>query len=78
MSQMIQDNHRFLDEAGDTTFYGKGKVPIIGQDGVSLCFIIGMVKFKEPLQHLRRRIIELQNRLSMTPIFRTFQASTRK
>ncbi len=78
MSQLIQDNHRFLDEAGDTTFYGKGEVPIIGQYGVSLCFIIGMVKFKEPLQPLRRRIIELQNQVISDPTFAIFQASTRK
>lgn len=29
--------HRFLDEAGDTTFWGKGKIQSIGTaDGVSL------------------------------------------
>ena len=25
----LKTNHRFLDEAGDTTFYGKGKINII-------------------------------------------------
>ena len=40
--------HRFLDEAGDTTFFGKGRVPILGQDGVSQCFSLGMVKFAAP------------------------------
>jgi hypothetical protein len=64
---LIQDNHRFLDEAGDTTFYGKGKVPIIGQNGVSLCFILGMVKFKEPLPILRQRIVDLQNQIVTDP-----------
>jgi len=33
--------HRFLDEAGDTTFFGKGRVPMLGQDGVSLSFCAG-------------------------------------
>jgi orotidine-5'-phosphate decarboxylase len=75
MLQLIQDNHRFLDEAGDTTFYGKGKVPIIGQDGVSFCFIIGMVKFKEPL---RRRIIELQNQIISDPYFRDIPSINKK
>jgi hypothetical protein len=28
--------HRYLDETGDTTFYGKGRKLIVGQDGVSL------------------------------------------
>ncbi len=36
--------HRFLDEAGDTTFFGKGKIPIVGSAGVSKAFILGMVK----------------------------------
>jgi len=76
--QLIQDNHRFLDEAGDTTFYGKGKVPILGQDGVSLCFILGMVKFKEPLQPMRRRIIELQNRVVADPYFRDIPSINKK
>jgi hypothetical protein len=53
--------HRFLDEAGDTTFYGKGKIPIIGKvEGVSLCFILGMVKFKQSLKEVRKKIVELQ------------------
>lgn len=62
LSQLTQ--HRFLDEAGDTTFYGKGKVPIVGQEGVSLCFMLGMVKIKEPLDSLRRRIVALQNEVA--------------
>jgi hypothetical protein len=53
--------HRFLDEAGDTTFFGKGKIPILGQDGVSKVFIIGMLKINEPLPQLRNRIIQFQN-----------------
>lgn len=54
--------HRFLDEAGDTTFFGKGKVPIVGKmDGVSLSFSLGMVKFKAPLDSIREKIIALQN-----------------
>ena len=57
--------HRFLDEAGDTTFFGKGKVPIVGKvEGVSLSFILGMVKFKEPLTDVRTKIIALQNEVA--------------
>ena len=41
----LQEYHRFLDEAGDTTFFGKGAIPIIGNAGVSRTFIIGMVRF---------------------------------
>lgn len=76
--QPIQDNHRFLDEAGDMTFYGKGKVPIIGQDGVSQCFILGMVKFREPLPDLRRRIIDLQNQVVADPYFRDVPSLNKK
>ncbi|GBD88853.1 hypothetical protein BMS3Abin03_02795 [bacterium BMS3Abin03] len=57
----IEFYHRFLDEAGDTTFFGKGKIPTVGKvDGVSLSFILGMVKFKKPLQEIRNNIITLQ------------------
>lgn len=61
--------HRFLDEAGDTTFYGKGKKAIIGTEGVSKCFIIGMVKFKEPLPEIREKIIALQEQVINDPYF---------
>ena len=56
----LHSDHRFLDEAGDTTFYGKGMVPIIGQEGVSLAFILGMVKIKSELEPIRKKIMELQ------------------
>ncbi len=48
--------HYFLDEAGDATFYGKGRVPILGQDGVSSCFILGLLKINEPLNAIREKI----------------------
>jgi hypothetical protein len=57
-------SHRFLDEAGDTTFFGKGRIPIIGQKGVSLSFSIGMVKFSEDLASLRARVGELQQQIA--------------
>src|SRR4030042_1855937 len=55
--------HRFLDEAGDTTFYGKGKVPVIGNEGVSKCFILGMLKINDPLNEVREKIINLQKQI---------------
>jgi hypothetical protein len=61
--------HRFLDEAGDTTVYGKGKTEVIGNSGVSYCFIIGMVKFKEPLEALRGKIIALQKKVESDPYY---------
>jgi hypothetical protein len=65
----IKPNHRFLDEAGDTSFYGKGKKSIIGSNGVSSCFIIGMVKFKQPLADIRKSVADLQNKVANNPFF---------
>lgn len=61
--------HRFLDEAGDCTFYGKKRKSIIGSDGVSNCFILGMVKFKEPFEPLREKIIALQQKVASEPYY---------
>lgn len=61
--------HRFLDEAGDTTFYGKGRVPIVGLEGVTKCFILGMLKIKEPLPEVRNKVVELQKAISNDPWF---------
>lgn len=61
--------HRFLDEAGDTTFYGKGKLPIVGMNGVSKCFMLGMLKVKEPLDLARSKVIALQNSIGTDPYF---------
>jgi hypothetical protein len=68
-STKVKTNHRFLDEAGDTAFYGKGKKIIIGKEGVSSCFIIGMVKFREPLDEIRNKIIDLQKKVEADPYY---------
>lgn len=52
--------HLFMDEAGDTSFIGKGKVPILGKDGVSNYFILGMVVFNAPLKEIREQILSLR------------------
>lgn len=62
-------HHRFLDEAGDTTFYGKGKITVIGNDGASHCFILGMLKINEPLVEVRRKVLDLQQTISEDPYF---------
>lgn len=61
--------HRFLDEAGDTTFYGKGKIPIIGTNGVSNYFIIGMLTLNEPINEVRKKVISLQEEIAKDPYF---------
>lgn len=70
--------HRFLDEAGDTTFYGKGRIPIVGNEGVSKCFILGMLKIKEPLNNIRKRIIELQNQIANDAYFKEVSSIQKK
>jgi hypothetical protein len=59
--------HRFLDEAGDTTFYGKGKVPLIGSEGVSNYFLLGMLTINESLDIVRSKVIGLQNSIVSDP-----------
>jgi len=65
----LHNVHRFLDEAGDCTFYGKKRKNIIGSDGVSNCFILGMVKFKELLPELRMEIADLQTQIQNDAYF---------
>lgn len=59
----LKEYHRFLDESGDTTFYGKGKRIIIGEEGVSNCFILGMVKFKTKLEPIRDKVLAMQREI---------------
>lgn len=61
--------HRFIDEAGDTTFYFKGKRCALGSEGVSKSFLIGMVKISDPLDEVRQKIINLQNQIIADPFY---------
>ena len=70
--------HRFLDEAGDTTFYGKGKIDIIGDYGVSKVFMIGMVTCKSDISIMRQRIIELQKQVESDSYFRDIPSIQKK
>lgn len=62
--------HRFLDEAGDTTFYKKGRIPCIGDESVSYTFILGMASFKKPLNEIRQEIRQLQTNIETSPYYR--------
>jgi hypothetical protein len=68
-NDQLHKAHRFLDEAGDCTFYGKKKKNILGTEGVSNCFILGLVKFKEPLEPIRKEVIALQMQVESDPYF---------
>jgi hypothetical protein len=63
-----QTTHRFLDETGDTTFYGKGRKLIIGQEGVSLCFGLGIVRIDRPLNEIRDEVRALQKQVESDPL----------
>ena len=68
-NKKLMDYHRFLDEAGDTTFYGKGKKNIIGTNGVSNVFILGMIKVKDPLDEVREKINALQEKITKNEFY---------
>jgi hypothetical protein len=69
MKKDVKTYHRFIDEAGDTTFYLKGKKPALGCVGVSQAFILGMVKISEPLDDVRKKITDLQNAIANDPFY---------
>lgn len=74
-----EPEHRFLDEAGDTTFYAKGGLAAIGvQPGVSLCFLLGMVKLNQELPSVRQQVQELQLKVSADPYFREIPSIQKK
>ena len=69
MSNATYQYHRFLDEAGDTTFFGKDGVPILGNNGVSKAFILGMLQVNEPLENVRLQVKELQQAIARDPYY---------
>ncbi len=64
-------HHRFLDETGDTTFYGAGKKMIVGQNGVSLSFGLGVVRIDRPLPEVRRELRALEAQVEADPLLNT-------
>jgi hypothetical protein len=74
----VVSSHRFLDEAGDTTFYGKGKVNALGQQGVSLAFALGMVKFNTDLKTVRQAVVELQTSVEADGYLNTIPSVQKK
>lgn len=65
-----QTYHRFIDEAGDMTFFLKGKVPAeFGENGISKTFILGMAHIKQPLETVRDAIREFCEEIEQDPYF---------
>jgi hypothetical protein len=69
-----ETQERFLDEAGDTAFYGRGRRVIVGQRGVSKAFYLGCVKFKCPLESAKLVVADARARLLATPTLTRFQS----
>jgi len=66
-SDSLPKFHRFIDEMGDTTFFGKGRKWIVGSEGVSLSFGLGLIKFKSPIEDIRQQVISLQTEVEQDP-----------
>lgn len=66
----MQDHHRFIDEAGDMTFYSgrrSNRTPAMGSNGVSRCFMIGFVHVKQDLNETRRTIEAFSANINSDP-----------
>jgi len=74
----LETSHRFLDEAGDTTFYGKGKQLILGTEGVSLIFGMAIVRIDRPLNEVRSEIIALQKQVEADPLLNTIPSVVKR
>lgn len=69
MKENKNQYHRFIDEAGDTSFFIKGKESALGRSGVSWSFIMGMVKISDPLPEVRMKILALQQAIAQNPFY---------
>jgi hypothetical protein len=71
-------SHRFLDEMGNPTFFGKGKECVIGHQGVSLGFGMGIAKIERPLAEVREEIRTLQQQVTDDPLLNTLPSVVKR
>ena len=64
-----QVNHFFVDEAGDLTFFGKGGRIIVGEQGVSNVFMVGVAEIPDP-RFVDALLSELRAELLADPYFK--------
>ncbi len=76
--QKAPTTHRFLDEVGDTTFFGKGKRSVIGEEGVSLAFGMGIVRIDRPLGEVREEIENLHRSVEADRLLNTIPSVTKR
>ncbi|HEX3934247.1 MAG TPA: hypothetical protein VHW43_06175, partial [Puia sp.] len=71
--------HYFLDEAGDPSFFGKGKHLLsAGIPGVSSYYLLGMVRFNSDLNYVRQTVADLQQVVDRDPYFKNIGSITKK
>lgn len=78
MSDTAPKQHRFIDEMGDTTFFGKKNKDLLGTEGVSLSFGLGMIKFKGDLETIRAEVAELQKGVEGDPLLNTIPSVAKR
>ncbi len=78
MTTPLETSHRFLDEAGDTTFYGKGRQLILGTEGVSIIFGMTIVRIDRPFNDVRNEIIALQKQVETDPLLNTIPSVVKR
>jgi len=70
--------HRFIDEVGDTTFFGKGGISILGHEGVSRAFGMGIIRIDRPLDEVRSEILALQRQVETDPLLNTIPSVAKR
>lgn len=61
--------HYFVDEAGDLTLFDRRKRIVVGKEGISKCFMVGLVDLPDP-DEAHRKLEELRAGLLADPYFR--------
>lgn len=60
--------HYFVDEAGDLTLFDRRKRIVVGKEGISNCFMVGLVDLPNP-EEAHRKLEELRTGLLADPYF---------
>jgi hypothetical protein len=69
VTESLLAKHYFVDEAGDLTLFDKSGRVIVGREGVSHCFYVGLVDLPDPLA-AHGAIEDLRKNLLGDPYFR--------
>lgn len=69
MKQPEGRKHYFVDEAGDTTLFNSRGVVIVGKEGVSRCFVLGVADVPDPIA-AKRALDDLRAALLRDPYFK--------